>query len=60
MKPDPTIDAIREVRHQISESVNHDVRKLVEHYSKLQERHPERILSRNVEKPDTEIKNATR
>jgi len=58
MKPDPTIDAIREVRHQISESANHDVRKLVEHYRKLQERHLERILSRNVEKPDTEIKNA--
>ena len=58
MKPDPTIDAIREVRHQISESVNHDVRKLVEHYRKLQERHPERILSRSVEKTDAEIKNA--
>jgi F0F1-type ATP synthase membrane subunit b/b' len=58
MKPDPTIDAIREVRHQISESVNHDARKLVEHYRKLQERHLERILSRSVEKPDVEIKNA--
>ena len=51
MKPDPTIDAIREVRHQISESFNHDIRKLVEHYRRLQERHPERVLSRNAEKP---------
>ncbi len=51
MKPDPTIDAIREVRHQISISVNHDARKLVEHYRRLQERHPERVLSRNAEKP---------
>ena len=59
MKPDLAIDAIREVRHQISESVNHDVRKLVEHYRKLQERHPDRILSRNLEKqPDSDIKNA--
>lgn len=58
MKSDPTIDAIREVRHQISESFNHDVRKLVEHYRKLQERHPERIFSRSVKKPDTEIKSA--
>ena len=58
MKPDPIIDAIREVRHQISESVNHDARKLVEHYRKLQERHPERIISRNIEKSNAEIKNA--
>ncbi len=58
MKPDPIIDAIREVRHQISESVNHDARKLVEHYRKLQERHPERILSHSVEKTDTKIKDA--
>lgn len=58
MKPDPTIDAIRETRHQISESVNHDPRKLVERYRKLQERHPERIASCTAEKPDAEIKNA--
>lgn len=57
MNPDPIIDAIREVRHQISESVNHDARKLVEHYRKLQERHPERILSYNVAKTDAKVKN---
>lgn len=48
MKPDPTIDAIREVRHRISASVGHDPRKLVEHYRRLQERHKERLLSRAV------------
>lgn len=58
MKPDPTIDAICEVRHQISKSVNHDAKKLVEHYRKLQEKHLERILSRRVETSETEIKNA--
>jgi hypothetical protein len=45
MKSEPTIDAIRDVRHRISESVGHDARKLVEHYRRLQERHPERIVS---------------
>ena len=45
MKPDPTLDAIREVRHQISLSINHDARKLVEYYRKLQERHPDKVIS---------------
>jgi len=48
MKIDPAIDAIREVRHQISVSVDHDPRRLVEHYRKLQERHQERVVSRTV------------
>jgi hypothetical protein len=58
MKPDPVIDAIREVRHQISESVNHDARKLVEYYRKLQERHSNRVLSQITIKSETDIKNA--
>jgi hypothetical protein len=58
MKPDPVIDAIREVRHQISESVNHDARKLVEYYRKLQERHSNRVLSHITVKSETDIKNA--
>ena len=49
MKPDPAIDAIREVRHQISASVNHDPRKLVEHYRQLQEKHRDRVVTRNPE-----------
>ena len=57
MKPDPTIDASREVRHQISASVGHDARKLVEHYRKLQERHPDRVLSRVTEKSKLKNKN---
>ena len=48
MKSDPAIDAIRKVRHQISASVNHNPRKLVEHYRELQERHQDRVVSRNV------------
>lgn len=58
MKNDPTIDAIREVRHQISVSVNHDVRKLVEHYRKLQERHVDRIHTRDIEPSNAEISQA--
>lgn len=58
MKPDPTIDAIREVRYQISASVGHDARKLVEHYRKLQERHPDRALSRATENFKLKGKNA--
>ena len=50
MTPEPTIDAIREVRHRISMSVGHDARKLVEHYRKLQQRHSERLVSRGTER----------
>lgn len=46
MKDDPTIAAIREARHKISASVNHDPRQLVAHYRELQERHRDRLVSR--------------
>lgn len=58
MKPDPAIDAIRELRHQISASVDHDPRKLVAHYRQLQERHRDRVVARNVELPKPEDANA--
>jgi len=58
MKSDPTIDAIRKVRHQISVSVDHDPRKLVEHYRKLQERHQDRVVSRNVVETKPKDENA--
>ena len=45
MKEDPGIIAVREARHRISESVNHDPRKLVEYYQQLQERLRERLVS---------------
>jgi len=41
---DPAIDAIREVRSQISKSVDHDLEKLVRRYRILQEQHSDRIL----------------
>jgi len=50
MTPDPTIDAIREMRHRISASVGHDAQKLVEHYRQLQQRLSERLVSRGTEK----------
>jgi len=46
MKPDPAIDPIREVRHRISASVDHDPKKLVEYYRKKQKAHQERVVSR--------------
>lgn len=44
MKPDPVIDAVRAARHRISESVGHDLGRLVEHYKRLQERHRDRLV----------------
>ncbi len=43
-KSDPAIDAIREARSKISQSVGHDMAELVRRYRELQEQHPERIL----------------
>ena len=38
MRDDPVIDAVREVRHRISESVGHDPYRLVAYYRQRQER----------------------
>lgn len=45
MKDDPTTKVVREARRRISESVDHDPRKLVEHYRRLQRRHQDRLIS---------------
>lgn len=47
MKNYPTIEKIREVRHRISEEVQHDPRKLVERYMKLQQKHQSRLLQKD-------------
>jgi hypothetical protein len=61
MKDDPTIAAIREARHKISASVHHDPHKLVAHYRALQERHRERLVSRQTavaERQDEQVPHA--
>jgi hypothetical protein len=44
MQEDQAIAEIREVRRQISEECDHDPRKLVTYYKKLQLQHKERLL----------------
>lgn len=44
MTTDPTIAAVRETRHRISASVDHDPKRLVERYKGLQREHPEKLL----------------
>ena len=51
MTSDPVIDAIREVRHRISASVDHDPKRLVAYYRELQQRHAERIVSSKHVRP---------
>ena len=58
MKDDPTIAAIREARHKISASVGHDPRKLVEHYQQLQQRHRDRLVTKDTKAPVGEKKAA--
>ncbi len=58
MKDDPTIKAVRDARHRISEMVGHDPRKLVEYYRQLQERHRQRLVSQSTPQSATEDENA--
>ncbi len=58
MKDDPTIQAVRDARHRISEAVGHDPRKLVEHYRQLQERHRERLVSQPKPRQEDEEESA--
>ena len=44
MKNDPIIQTIHDVRHQISESVDHDPRKLLEYYRIRQRRYGDRLV----------------
>lgn len=41
---DPVIEEIREVRHRISESFDHDPERLLEYYMRLQEEHRDRFI----------------
>ena len=41
---DPTIDRIRQVRHEISEEFDHDAKKLVAHYIEYQEQFSDQLL----------------
>jgi hypothetical protein len=49
-KDDPTIERIRESRQMISEECGHDLERMVEYYSKLQERYQGRM----IDKPEQE------
>ena len=44
MKPDPTVERIRRIRHEISEECGHDPKKIVGHYMKYQQRFADRLI----------------
>ncbi len=60
MQEDQTINRIREARHRISEACDHDPRKLVKYYMKLQERHKERLIqtTENQKEPADDLTEA--
>jgi hypothetical protein len=39
-----TIERIRRVRHEISEECDHDPKKLVAYFRKLQQSHPDKLI----------------
>ena len=44
MRDDPTIERIRSARHDVSEANQHDPKKVVEYYRRLQEHYKGRLL----------------
>ncbi len=48
MKDDPVIQAVRDARHEISESVDHDPQKLLEYYRQRQKRYGDRLVRRQA------------
>jgi hypothetical protein len=48
MPDDPTITRIRTVRHNISESYNHDVGELIAHYQELEKLHKHRMIEQDT------------
>lgn len=44
MQPDPTVERIRQIRHEISKQCDHDPKKLVEYYKKYQTKFSERLI----------------
>jgi len=44
MKQDPTIERIRQIRHEISAECSHDPKKLVEYYMKYQQKFLGRVI----------------
>jgi hypothetical protein len=60
MQDDPAIERVREVRHRISQQCEHDPKKLVEYYMRLQERYRERLLkAAQAEKPEARTEEVT-
>ena len=51
MKPDPAIEAIRKVRHQVSVEFDHDPEKLVRYYIELQKKHQKRLIKSPARPP---------
>lgn len=43
MNPDSTLSRIRQARHEISQQVDHDPKRLVDYYIQLQQQHDKQL-----------------
>lgn len=60
MPDDPAVERVREVRHRISQQCEHDPKKLVDYYMRLQERYRKRLLkAAQAEKSEAGTEEAT-
>ena len=54
MKPDPGIEHVRQIRHQISAEHEHDPKRVVKHYEELQASYSDRVLEPTASKKGTQ------
>ncbi|MCK5381831.1 MAG: hypothetical protein KAJ81_10185 [Candidatus Latescibacteria bacterium] len=52
MKIESTLERIRRVRHEISEECDHDPKKLVAYFQKLQQDHRDKLVSRKTDQSE--------
>jgi hypothetical protein len=50
---DPTIDRIRQVRHEISAEFGHDPKRLIAYYARLEKDLPDCLLEERPEKQES-------
>jgi hypothetical protein len=46
MKKDPTVERIRQTRHEISEQCRHDPKRLVDYYMNFQRKYSDRLVKK--------------
>jgi hypothetical protein len=48
MRPDPTVDEVRRIRHEMSAEYGHDPRRILKYFAAIQDRLKDRLVNLGV------------